>query len=170
VRPRPSSVWPVRGERRQQHLIGRVPLRQWFGATPEPPSDGNRGQKMLIRSPGQRARIRSGSGRVCREMADKGCTRIVIDCLLSLMSLRPAANRKNAIWKAEQVVLVFQTTASKTVPGEERCAGRARWMRGTDQWRREPWALDEAHCCGCWAYRCRSFCCSRSSGTIKPAA
>jgi hypothetical protein len=30
--------------------------------------------------------------------------------------------------------------------------------------------LDEAHCCGCWAYRCRSFCCSRSSGTIKPAA
>jgi len=136
VRPKPSSALPVRGERRQQHLIARVPLRQWFGATPEPPSDGNRGQNMLIRSPGQRARnpLRQRTGVSRNGGQGMHSYRHRLPSLADVLT--PAANRKNAIWKAEQVVLVFQTTASKTVPGEERCAGRARWMRGTDQWRR----------------------------------
>jgi len=159
-------------------MIACVPLRPWFGATPEPPSDGNRGQNVLIRSPGQRARNplrqRTGVSRNRTRKFDIGGQRMYSyrHRLPSLADvLTPCSNlRKKSDWKAEQVVLVFQSTASKTVPGEELCPGRTRWMRGTDQWRREPWVLDEAHCCGCWAYRCRSFCCSRSSGTIKPAA
>lgn len=52
-----ENVWQQDGgERREQHMIACKPLRRRFGATPDPPSDGKRGQSMLIRSPGKRAR------------------------------------------------------------------------------------------------------------------
>ena len=68
----------------------------------------------------------------------------------------PTLNASSRKWKASRLA---PATSDGTDFLDARCLGRQRgdWL----------WALEEAHCFGCSASRCRSFCFSHCSGITK---